>query len=274
MVRSALVFGLLLASSLLPRPGIAQPTDEPPQGAAARTEGRSADQQPPEQPPATIELHHPPEADGVSEQPTSKEDGEVATNRWLMYFTGALVFVGLLQVLAMIAQRGVMRRTLRLQQRPWVVPTGRITILPEVEMPLRQPVELRVEIKNSGRSPALRMKGRATWSKSQPRDPAPDSVPEVPIPVATLGPDLIQTVPLPMIDEPQVVNEAWMGNGQFWVYGIIEYRDGFCRWKPYRTKFCFRLHVSPALRGMPIPDRLSLTSGRLFIQYGPHNDCT
>jgi len=45
---------------------------------------------------------------------------------------------------------------------------------------------------------------------------------------------------------------------RFWIYGRIEYRDGFCRRKPYLTTFCFYWK--------PLHSK--------FHMSGPYNNCT
>lgn len=192
-------------------------------------------------------------------------------NRGLFVVGFAYTVLACLQWAAIRRQGTVASDALRHQQRPWITV---LVPIPSMQMPIRQPIELTIEIRNTGHSPALQMTGRATWSSSAPRDPPPDSVPEVPMPLSVLGPQSYWMVPLPAVREPQIVNEAWMGNGQFWIYGIIQYRDVFRLSQPYVTKFCFRLYVSQTLRDRPSGEQLEMATGRQFIQESPYNDCT
>lgn len=148
---------------------------------------------------------------------------------------------------------------MRLDQRPWVLPVASLHVDGLDLPPVVRPQRLRLSIKNHGRSPALKMKVRATWSQSLQDDPEPTSIPQVDLPITLLAPDASQSVRLPDISI-EVFNFAWSGGGAFRVFGVVEYFDIFQRREPYVTKFCFRLH--------------GRDDDARFAQEGPFNDCT
>jgi hypothetical protein len=170
--------------------------------------------------------------------------------------------------------------TMRLDQRPWIVPTGDIHLgLGDGTVMTNLPLQFRVDLKNTGKTPALRLEIAMKWvpilwadSHQAPSEDYPD---EQRRQLGAIGPGLVHqhwVVSGPVVTP--VMHAALFGSAPppltghhpdeclappetLLICGEIKYWDQFRREEPHVTKFCF----------------LRLDIGE-FVATGPYNECT
>jgi hypothetical protein len=168
------------------------------------------------------------------------------------------------------------REALRLEQRPWVVATGggkldyaireMIGEGTPTEMlddaRVKGEVPFQINLKNSGKTPALDLTIRLEWQSSK----GTDEMPERPkysgersdkFTIGAIGPDIVHEHRGTFRDFPREVRQAIKMASRFTICGLIEYR-GPMPSPSYTTKFCL------------------LWQGREgpFVVSGPYNDCS
>jgi len=211
-----------------------------------------------------------PAAPGTNE--AAQERGqESEVQRWLMYFTGALVLVGLLQVGSMIWQAGLLRESnaairqiadedtnssIRIE-RAYLLP--KITPVPNTHERFNTLVgwHAKVDWENFGKTAAVRLRthlGQPIIKKEDfvgdeecRYDPNPVGS-CFDVPPGTIRPATMMSRVL-TLDELQAAQ-----NGEIFIFlwGWVEYSNIFADLPRHRTEFCFRITPINDIRTMNI----------------------
>lgn len=181
-------------------------------------------------------------------------------------FTFGLLIASYYQWVAMGRNLKHSRRAMHLDQRPWIVPTGDVHIgFVNGEIPTHFPIPIRIDLKNTGKTPALDLTIMMDYSISGWNDPPADKrsyKPDERWTIEAIGPGLVHNhwistkEPLaPEAHEAVFVDQT----SRLVICGRIEYRDQHHLAKPYVTQFCLWQVGSP---------------GGPFAVAGPYNNCT
>jgi hypothetical protein len=191
----------------------------------------------------------------------------------VLLFTGGLWLTSIWQWKAIKQQTEITKRiaeegreVFRLEQRPWLVPTGDAQLgMRNGTIPDGPMIPMRFTLKNTGNTPALQIIIRwiydiKDWHEPMPNDELSSNRT---IPLGAVGPDVAHQIPLDVgpfrePTRPQVLD----GTYRLTIRGHIEYRGHIKTSEPYMTKFC--------LVWFP----LTLTAEARFVLAGPYNDCT
>jgi hypothetical protein len=154
----------------------------------------------------------------------------------------------------------------RLEQRPWLVPTGAAQLgMPDGTIPEGQMLPMRFTLKNTGNTPALNITIRWVYDITEAFEPWPnDELSNTRmVNLGAVGPGVDHQIPLDLgpFTGPQRA-QVLDGTYRLTVRGCIEYRGHIKTSEPYMTKFC--------LCWLPLP----LTGEGRFVLTGPYNDCT
>jgi hypothetical protein len=159
------------------------------------------------------------------------------------------------------------REALRLEQRPWLVPTGDAQLgMPSGEIPEGDRIPMRFDLKNTGNTPALQVKISWAYEVKMWDDPMPEN--EVssqhPLVLGAIGPGVPQRIPLDLRQFAEATRRQVLdGTYRLTVRGYVEYKDHAALAKPYTTKFSLTWFPGGGI-----------TAERRFVIFGPYNDCT
>jgi len=157
------------------------------------------------------------------------------------------------------------RDALRLEQRPWLVPTEDAQLgMPNGEIPNGPMIPMRFDLKNTGKTPALQVTIRWVYDIKEWFEPMlEDEISSTrTILLGAIGPGVARRIPLDLGPFTPPTRDFLTGTFRLTVRGYIEYRDRSKMANPYTTKF--------SLTWFP----LGITAERHFVIFGPYNDCT
>lgn len=180
-----------------------------------------------------------------NEEPTIRGDGGSHEVHWrpprLRFLTG---LVGLAAFsLAVLAFASVTIPFL--SERPWVGTNGREEILAGVTA--GHAMKVRVELRNSGKSPALDLHFAARLDIGLPPPASPPPVPECDqiagsAPQTTLFPDAVfaKTLATQQAIDDETVTAILRNDKSVYLVGCAAYSDGiwWWDWRPHETRFC------------------------------------
>lgn len=182
-------------------------------------------------------------------------------------FVVGILYTGFacLQWKAIRDQARIATRALEVEYRPWIVPTeeGASDVSDANAVLLNEEVQVRIELMNTGKTPALNVLVKfevnaSEWTHPMPSDPEYRNVETYEI--GALGPGIRHLHPGAVSGMgTEVMRRIRDGSGRFTISGFVEYAGHATRGTPpYTTKFCLLWHAG---------------SNR-FVISGPYNDCT
>ena len=98
---------------------------------------------------------------------TQDENARVRRERWMVWFTGVVAFVGAIQAASSYMQWETMRKALDANERAWVIPSAPTILMLEAN----KPIILNAILKNYGKSPAFDV--TLSWKTGFSTSPAP-----------------------------------------------------------------------------------------------------
>jgi len=164
---------------------------------------------------------------------STKVNDKKETEWWLVYFTGALVFVGVLQFLTLIIQarqfwqtNKVMRNTTHMQLRAYVCVSGGTIKFDRKDAPVAH-----VEYRNSGQTPAYDVQGwHHIWIAGYPLTeelPEPSKSFMTSHSIIPPGGHAFMLIPKKPSVPAQSVHLLGTPEGTIYIYGEIRYKDAF-----------------------------------------------
>jgi hypothetical protein len=248
---TVVLFGTAAAQTKPPAPGSSKP-EKPSQGQPARRDQPvTRDERGTDASPISVKIVPAPKTQIEAAQEKAERDAKAASDQWLVYLTGGLVFVGVVQVFVFSIQAywlrqtiDVMRDTATRQLRAYVsVPKSRLLNLTGPGL-----AQSHVIIRNAGQTPAynLRHVGGLALGPIPPNVGADEF--RGPTTVAVLAPgdqvEQITAAGRELTDDDR--NELRSGAKSIHVYGDIRYKDAFGheRFTRYRL---MSVHLNAAL---------------------------